>query len=159
MKDAKRRSAIKNGAQSKQSEKRSKEREIQSKKREKQSKENGIRPKNSATRINQKDVLLGLVCIVVGIVWLLTMRCLPSSKDQQVVIEVEGKVYGTYPIAKNREISVDTAYGHNVVCIENGKVYMKEADCSDGYCKRQGKLLRSDRTIVCLPHRLVVEVR
>lgn len=123
------------------------------------SKESEIRSKNSETKINTKDIWLGLSCIVIGLVMLLGMRWFPHAKHKQVVIEVDGKVYGTYSLIKDREISIETVYGHNVVSIEDGKVYMKEADCPDGYCKQQGKILQSNRTIVCLPHRLVVEVR
>ena len=35
---------------------------------------------------------------------------------------------------------------------------MKEADCPDGYCKEQGRISGQKQTIVCLPHKLVVEV-
>ena len=36
---------------------------------------------------------------------------------------------------------------------------MTEADCPDGYCKRQGEISTEKETIVCLPHKLVVEIQ
>ena len=35
---------------------------------------------------------------------------------------------------------------------------MGPADCPDGYCIRQGKITGKGQVIVCLPHRLVLEV-
>ena len=35
---------------------------------------------------------------------------------------------------------------------------MEEADCPDGYCKEQGHISKNKQTIVCLPHKLVVEI-
>ena len=41
---------------------------------------------------------------------------------------------------------------------EDGKAYMEEANCPDGYCEEQGKISGHTQTIVCLPHKLVVEI-
>ena len=35
---------------------------------------------------------------------------------------------------------------------------MKDADCPDKYCIHQGKTARKNKSIVCLPHKLMVEV-
>ena len=37
-------------------------------------------------------------------------------------------------------------------------VEMKEADCPDKYCVKQGKITRTRQNIVCLPHKVVVEI-
>ena len=46
----------------------------------------------------------------------------------------------------------------NIICVENGEVYMKEANCRDGLCIRQGRMKNAAKTIVCLPHKLVVQL-
>ena len=45
-----------------------------------------------------------------------------------------------------------------MIRIEDGQAYMEEADCPDGYCMEQGGISGQKQTIVCLPHKLVVEV-
>ena len=35
---------------------------------------------------------------------------------------------------------------------------MKEANCRDGLCIHQGKMKNAAKTIVCLPHKLVVRL-
>lgn len=46
---------------------------------------------------------------------------------------------------------------YNRIRIEDGKAYMEEANCPDGYCESRERS-RHTQTIVCLPHKLVVEV-
>ena len=73
-------------------------------------------------------------------------------------VTVDGEVYGTYSLAENQTVKIQTGHGTNVLVIENGSVHMEEADCPDGYCKRQGTISRVNETIVCLPHKPVAEV-
>jgi len=49
--------------------------------------------------------------------------------------------------------------GHvNIIIIENGMVRMYEANCPSGVCARHRGIGRAGEIIVCLPHRVVVEV-
>ena len=73
-------------------------------------------------------------------------------------VTVDGEVYGTYSLAENQTVKIQTGHGTNVLVIENGSAHMEEADCPDGYCKRQGTISQVNETIVCLPHKLVAEV-
>lgn len=76
-----------------------------------------------------------------------------------IEIRVDGEVVGTYPLANDAVIPIDTDYGHNTLTIEGGTARMTEADCPDGYCMDMAPLDGSSdaQTIVCLPHHLVVE--
>lgn len=47
---------------------------------------------------------------------------------------------------------------YNIVVIENGEVYIKDANCPDKYCMKQGKTKDANKSLICLPHKLVVEV-
>ena len=71
---------------------------------------------------------------------------------------MDGEVYGTYELSKNQTIPIETSHGTNQLVIKNGKAHMEEADCPDGYCKKQGSIQKVNETIVCLPHKLVAEV-
>ena len=99
--------------------------------------------------MKKKDLILaGAVLLLAGIL-ALALR-LPKTEN--------GEVYGTYSLAENQTVKIQTGHGTNVLVIENGSVHMEEADCPDGYCKRQGTISRVNETIVCLPHKLVAEV-
>ena len=104
---------------------------------------------NKENYMKKKDLILaGAVLLLAGIL-ALALR-LPKT--------VDGEVYGTYSLAENQTVKIQTGHGTNVLVIENGSVHMEEADCPDGYCKRQGTISRVNETIVCLPHKLVAEV-
>ena len=61
---------------------------------------------------------------------------------------------------KNASVTVEGYQGgSNTVVIENGTVYMKDADCPDKLCEKTGKISKNGETIVCLPHRVVVEIQ
>lgn len=76
------------------------------------------------------------------------------SLGHDVVIEVSGNPVYTLSLDANREISIEGTHGRTVLEIRNGKVRMKEADCSNQLCIKQGWISRG--TIVCLPNSIVV---
>ena len=106
--------------------------------------------------MKKKDLCLIFVFLLIaGIIYLFTRN---GEAGNQVRITLDGKEYGTYSLSENQEIPVQTEYGCNIVQIKDGMVFMKDADCPDKYCIHQGKTARKNKSIVCLPHKLMVEV-
>ncbi len=105
-----------------------------------------------------KDAVFLGGLLLVGI--LLTVGIYLFSKTgESVRITIDGTVYGTYSLNEDREIPVERDGSViNVVRIEDGSVRMEQATCPDALCIRQGAISRERQTIVCLPHKLVVEV-
>ena len=66
-----------------------------------------------------------------------------------VTVKVDGKVTGTYPLAKNQKI---------ILTIKNGKAKMTDADCPDQLCVHQKAASKNHESIICLPNKVVVEV-
>lgn len=108
--------------------------------------------------IKKKDFLLGGGTLVVALVLFLVMRVTGSEAGSRIQVTVDGEVYGTYSLTEDQVIEVEEGDFYNRIRIEDGKAYMDEANCPDGYCERQGKISIGAQTIVCLPHKLVVEV-
>ena len=103
-------------------------------------------------------MVLGIGIVVIALIMLLIMQMTRTEEGNRVQITLDGKVYGTYSLGKNRVIEVKDGSFYNKIRIEDGKAYMEEANCPDGYCEEQGKISGRTQTIVCLPHKLVVEV-
>ena len=107
--------------------------------------------------MKKKDLalIIGIVIIaVIGLFFVMMMR----KDGKQVVITVDGTVYQQVSLEKDETIEVKTEHGVNVVKIENGAVSMESADCPDKVCVNHASIKKSGETIVCLPHKVVVEV-
>ena len=107
-------------------------------------------------RIRKKDILLLLALLGLAGIGMLLLQLRPAA--DRVVIRQDGKVLGSYRLAHDQEILLDNEWGRNKIYIKGGQVYVAEADCPDQICVRHQPVSRDQETIVCLPHRLVIEV-
>jgi len=55
-------------------------------------------------------------------------------------------------------IEVEGAY-HNTIEVEHGRIRVASADCPDQVCVETGWIEDGTRPIVCLPNKLVIEIR
>lgn len=104
-----------------------------------------------------RDVIF-LGCLLAAGLLLTAGIYLYSENGAMIKVTADGTYYGTYPLTEPQRIPIDTADGTNVIVIGDGQAHMEYADCPDGLCMRQGAISRAGQTIICLPHRLVVEV-
>ncbi len=74
-----------------------------------------------------------------------------------VVQNSEG-FYQALPLDKDATVTVESALGTNVVEVRDGQVRVREADCSNQACVNQGWVSGQGQTIVCLPHKLTVQL-
>ena len=103
------------------------------------------------------DILLLAVFLLMGAGSMFALRLQPDTGDT-VVISVDGEEYGRYPLSTDREISVDTVYGHNTVTISAGTVSVTESDCPNHDCEGFGAVSKPVQSIMCLPHRMIVRI-
>lgn len=108
--------------------------------------------------MKKNDVILGGGILIAALLLFLVMHLIRGEDGNQIQITVDGNIYGTYSLAKDQVIEVKEKDFYNRIRIQDGKAYMEEANCPDGYCEEQGKINGRSQTIVCLPHKLVVEV-
>ncbi len=85
-----------------------------------------------------------------------------ASQTEQllVVIKSEGQVVKTIPChagySESYQLSND--YGTNNIAVDNGKVDMTSADCHNQICVKSGVISKAGQSIICLPHRVSVEI-
>lgn len=73
-------------------------------------------------------------------------------------IYVDGELYKSVRLNENTSFRIDTEWGYNEICVENGAISVKEADCPDGICVNDGARSKGGAPIVCLPHRIVIQI-
>ena len=79
----------------------------------------------------------------------------------QAVIYVDGQVYDAIDlssVAVAYERTIETQYGWNTIRVSHGAIAVAEADCPEHDCVRQGEIEDGAIPIVCLPHRLVIQI-
>ena len=108
-----------------------------------------------------KSLMWGLLFAVIVIGGLLLYRGLGRGEGTVAVISVDGEVLERIDLSKVRkpyDIDISTEYGHNTVHVEKGAISVSEADCPDKVCIYQGRLTGSGIPIICMPHRLMIEI-
>ncbi|KGG81186.1 hypothetical protein Y919_02030 [Caloranaerobacter azorensis H53214] len=84
-----------------------------------------------------------------------------KSDYKYIKIAVDGKVIKKITFDKNmigKTIDIRTQYGYNKIEIGDGKVRVIDADCPDKLDVKQGWISKSGEIIVCLPHKLTIEI-
>ena len=109
--------------------------------------------------LKKRDIILIAALLLVGIITFIIWQFVYSDKGNYITVEQRGEMIGTYTLGKDTIIPLeyrdDTV---NVLMIEDGFAYMKEAECPDHLCIKQGKVNKIGQTIVCLPNKVVVTV-
>lgn len=107
--------------------------------------------------ITKRDLMLIIILLAVMIILILFMH-LNKKTGYNVRISADGKTIKTLSLDKDEEYVFEGDKGYNVVVIKNNEVYVKEADCPDKICVNHKKISNIGETIICLPHKLVVEI-
>lgn len=103
------------------------------------------------------DIFLFIAVLLIGLFGFVLLR--HDAKDTATVqISSEGEIIKTVPLKTDGIYDITTEYGYNIIIVENGQVWVSEADCPGKDCMRFGKISRDGQVILCLPHRLVVSI-
>lgn len=108
-------------------------------------------------RLTRGDlVLLGtLVLICLGLRFALGAGL--DRSRAEVVVVVDGRTHGVFPLHEDRVLTLSGRLGEAVVEIAGGRVRIASSECADhrwhaGWLAERG-------TLVCVPNRVLVEVR
>lgn len=97
--------------------------------------------------------LFVIIGIIATVVLLLLIR--PHTSAHYVIITKNKKEYGQYDLRVDQKIKIDD---ENTLQIKNNQIKMIQATCPDHLCIKQGAISKKGQSIICLPHKLIVEV-
>lgn len=107
--------------------------------------------------IKKRDIILAACLILAAAIVFLIIR-ITSEDGERVVVYQNQEKKASYDLNVDGTYEIKTEAGSNLLVIENGKAYVKEADCPDGLCVNMGKISKTGENIVCLPHKLVIQI-
>lgn len=61
-------------------------------------------------------------------------------------------------VEKAYSFVVEDEFGSNTILVEPGRIRVSQADCPDQVCVNQGFISDGTVPIVCLPHKLIIEI-
>ncbi|WP_169746170.1 NusG domain II-containing protein [Kosmotoga pacifica] len=94
-----------------------------------------------------------LFALLVGIILVMFTRV--SYIATEADIYVDGKAYMKIDISKDATYNVAD---HMVVEVFNGKIRVKESDCPEKLCVKQGWVSSPEIPIVCLPNKIIIKI-
>lgn len=109
--------------------------------------------------MKKKDLIIVFAALILALGLYAVSQMSLGGAASSVVVMLDGEVVLRRPLAIEDSYEFEQGDGsRNVIRVEDGAVYMLEANCRDGLCIRQGKMKNAAKTIVCLPHNLVVQL-
>ena len=107
----------------------------------------------------RSDIILVGILLIISLSVLLFVF-LTREEGAVAEVSVDGVKVAEYPLDIDGVFYINN--GSNVLVIENGAAYMREANCPDKFskngCVNTGKISYVGQTIVCLPNKIIVEI-
>ena len=97
-------------------------------------------------------------------VLLMFTSCVKQEQNAATAdIRRNGEVIQTVSLDVDAEYKIDGyGGGYNIIKVENGRIFVSEADCPEQLCVHEGERgqgLDNRLPIVCLPHRIEIVVK
>ena len=108
----------------------------------------------------KKKRILADILLVAGVLAaaLIAFLLIPRGGGSTVVVTVDGKEYASLPLDTDAELLIESAGGTNLLVISGGTASVVEADCPNQVCVETGAISSEGQLIVCLPHKVVIEI-
>lgn len=116
--------------------------------------------KLSKNRKLKNDVVLAVVITLLATAGLLLFNLLKTQGDY-VSVKINGEEKYRYSLSENVDTVIYTGENNNQenrLIIENNQAYIISASCPDKICVGHRPVSNVNESIVCLPHKVVVEI-
>lgn len=110
------------------------------------------------------DIILIIFLILISFIPELILGTMlgKSYNETYAEITVEGKLYKKILLSAHRgekQFKIQTEDGYNLVIVKDDSIAIIEADCPDKVCIKPGFISKPGESLVCLPHKVMVEVK
>ena len=106
-----------------------------------------------------RNDIIFVLCILVVLAISIAVMIITRTSGDTVIINIDGKKVHEFPLNENLTFSIKSQNGYNDHIIEDGVAYIANASCPDGICKDHRPISGEGESIICLPNKVVVEVK
>lgn len=104
--------------------------------------------------MKKNDIILcGIIFVFAAA--LILIFYLSKTDGDTVIVKENNQITAQYPLSVDRAVNLS----HNTFTIKDGKVYMSFSDCKNQICVKTGKISKRGECIVCLPNRVILEIK
>lgn len=113
---------------------------------------------NHMKRLRNDIILIFGIVLLAGGFWL-WQNFGRSTGTPVLRIYQSGNLAGEYDLSVEQTIPVtDDDGGYNLILIQDGAARMSDANCPDQLCMKQRFISANGESIICLPHKLVLQI-
>jgi hypothetical protein len=84
-----------------------------------------------------------------------------KTEGSFAVVKIDGVETNKFSLSEDIEFIIETGENNeqkNTLVIKDGKAFVRDANCPDKICEGHQKISYKGETIVCLPHKVVIEI-
>lgn len=116
--------------------------------------------KLSSKRKLKNDIVLAVVIVLLATAGLLLFNLL-KTEGEYVSVKIDGVEKYRYSLEENIDTVIYSGENNeyeNRLVVKDGVAYVSQANCPDKICVGHRAVSKVNESIVCLPHKLVVEI-
>ena len=109
--------------------------------------------------MKKREIIILLIICILAIASMLGIRIYQSRQAAiYVQVSVDGRIVCSLLLEEDTTKRIETEDGYNDLIIKDGYAYIAEADCPDHICVHQGKISKLGESIICLPHKMAIQI-
>lgn len=105
------------------------------------------------------DIILIVAILIVTGVFMIYINMNSSKTADYVEIYVNNEIYKIESLEVNKKVIIRTKQGENILSIHDRGVEMIQSSCPDHVCEKTGFISKDGEIIVCLPNKILVEIK
>ncbi len=107
----------------------------------------------------KKKELIFVLLLFVAAALFYGVTAYQKKASDVAAISIDGTLWKEVSLSEDGTYTIETPQGYNIVQIQKHTAAVIEADCPDQLCVQQKSIKQPHEMIVCLPHKVVVEIK
>jgi hypothetical protein len=110
-------------------------------------------------KVSKLDWILAVLILAASVVLFLSLSGKGSQAGASALVYSDGDLAGSYDLSHDRVVTQE-AGGHTIrLEISAGRIRIVDSDCPRQICAHAGWISRPNQTIVCVPNKILVEIK
>ena len=109
--------------------------------------------------MKKRDIFVIIIMILISVITYFIFVKDNNQVGTKVVVMINNVEDKVFDINDSIEYKINTEYGYNILKIENGYADVIESNCPDKNCVNQKRINKNNEKIICLPNKVIIEVK